>query len=73
MSVRRFEVAQRIAFAAKALARREGPVMHMTTQGIVLVLATSMALSSGGLSVARPGYEEALLGQRHFVEQGARS
>jgi hypothetical protein len=52
--------AKRIAVVIETLARPQGGVARITVQSVVVVLATSMALCTGRLSLPDPGNEEAL-------------
>jgi hypothetical protein len=60
--------AKRIAVVIDTLARPQGGVARITVQGVVVVLATSIALCTGRLSLRNAGREEALLPAAQTVE-----
>lgn len=60
--------AKRIAVLIDSLARPQGGVARIIVRGVVAVLATSMALCTGRMSLRDPGGEEALLPTAQTLE-----
>jgi hypothetical protein len=60
-------LAKRIAMVIDTFARPQGGVAQMASQGVVLVLAASMALCTARLSLRDAGREEALLRSAHAL------